>query len=279
MVFHKNVGPLISMEEMSRCIHCTCCAFGQEIAGIMELGMANRNMHSEIQTFVVARSIRAVGQHDRPVPGRCADLEAVPLLARSWELQRRKSVSPHDSVGANLIVQVKNNRVMRVLPRENEDVNECWISDKDRFSYEALNSDARLTKLMIRSTASCAGSRMERCARLCLARAEGHRQASMAPANSVSCLAARHPRGNGLKKLAAGLGSKNIDFRLRRRDFSADGSSPAVRGWASGWPRSRISMRRWSVAASCARSSRWLAQRLRQAAKKFTKVSHRFRRR
>jgi len=120
VVFHKNVGPLISMEEMSRCIHCTrCVRFGQEIAGIMELGMANRNMHSEIQTFV-GRSV------DSELSGNMIDLCTVGALtsklfrysARSWELQRRKSVSPHDSVGANLIVQVKNNRVMRVLPRE-----------------------------------------------------------------------------------------------------------------------------------------------------------------
>src|SRR5574343_657803 len=148
VVFPKHGGPLISMEEMSRCIHCTrCVRFGQEIAGIMELGMANRNMHSEIQTFV-GRSV------DSELSGNMIDLCPVGALtskpfrytARSRELQRRKSISAQDSVGANLIVQVKNNRVMRVLPRENEAVNECWISDKERFAYEGLNSDARLTK-------------------------------------------------------------------------------------------------------------------------------------
>ena len=152
VVFHKDVGPLVGMEEMNRCIHCTrCVRFGQEIAGVMELGMGNRNMHSEIMTFV-GRTV------DSELSGNMIDLCPVGALtskpfrytARSWELQRRKSVSPHDSVGANLVVQVKHDSVMRVLPRENEDVNECWISDKERFSYQALSSEERLTKPMVK---------------------------------------------------------------------------------------------------------------------------------
>ena len=123
VVFLKNVGSLISMQEMSRCIHCTrCVRFGQEVAGVMELGMANRNMHSEIQTFV-GRTV------DSELSGNMIDLCPVGALtskpfrysARSWELSRRKSIAPHDSIGSNLTVQVKNNRVMRVLPRGNED--------------------------------------------------------------------------------------------------------------------------------------------------------------
>lgn len=147
VVFHKNVGPLISMEEMTRCIHCTrCVRFGQEVAGVMELGMLNRGEHSEITTFV-GKTV------DSELSGNMIDLCPVGALtskpfrysARTWELARRKSVSPHDGLGANLVVQTKNQRVMRVLPLENEDINECWISDKDRFSYEGLNSADRLT--------------------------------------------------------------------------------------------------------------------------------------
>ena len=147
VVLHKDVGPLISMEEMSRCIHCTrCVRFGQEVAGVMELGMIHRGEHSEITTVLERHGrLRSLRQHDRPVPGRRAHQQAVPLQARTWELSRRKSVSPHDSTGANLIVQVKNNKVMRVLPLENDEVNECWLADRDRFSYEALNDDDRLT--------------------------------------------------------------------------------------------------------------------------------------
>ena len=152
VVFHKNVGPLISMEEMSRCIHCTrCVRFGQEIAGVMELGMLNRGEHSEITTFV-GRSV------DSELSGNMIDICPVGALtskpfrysARTWELARRKSVSPHDSTGANLIVQVKSNKVMRVVPLENEAVNECWMADRDRFGYEAVNSPQRLTQPMIK---------------------------------------------------------------------------------------------------------------------------------
>jgi NADH-quinone oxidoreductase subunit G len=126
------------MEEMSRCIHCTrCVRFGQEVAGVMELGMSNRGEHSEIRRSWASVDSELSRQHDRPLPGRRAHQQAVPLLsARTWELSRRKSVSPHDSTGANLIVQVKNHQVMRVVPLENEAVNECWIADRDRFSYE-----------------------------------------------------------------------------------------------------------------------------------------------
>ncbi|MEG2962431.1 MAG: NADH-quinone oxidoreductase subunit NuoG, partial [Janthinobacterium sp.] len=152
VVAPKEAGPLISMEEMSRCIQCTrCVRFGQEVAGVMEFGMLGRGEHSEITTFV-GKTV------DSEVSGNMIDLCPVGALtskpfrysARPWELQRRKSVSPHDSLGANLIVQVKGGRVMRVLPLENEAVNECWLSDKERFSYEALNNTDRLTKPMIK---------------------------------------------------------------------------------------------------------------------------------
>src|SRR5512143_4137 len=152
VVFHKNLGPLVSAEEMSRCIHCTrCVRFGQEVAGVMELGMIGRGEHSEIVSFV-GRTVES------ELSGNMIDLCPVGALtsepfrysARTWELSRRKSVSPHDSTGANLIVQVKGQRVMRVVPLENEAVNECWIADRDRYSYEALNSDQRLTQPMIK---------------------------------------------------------------------------------------------------------------------------------
>ena len=152
VVHPKDVGPLVSMQEMSRCIQCTrCVRFGQEVAGIMELGMSHRGEHAEIETFV-GQSV------DSELSGNMIDICPVGALtskpfrysARTWELSRRKSVSPHDATGANLIVQVKNNKVLRVVPLENEDVNECWIADRDRFSYEALDSADRLTKPMLK---------------------------------------------------------------------------------------------------------------------------------
>ena len=152
VVLHKDIGPLVAAEEMSRCIQCTrCVRFGQEVAGVMELGMIGRGEHSEIVAFV-GKSV------DSELSGNMIDICPVGALtskpfrysARTWELARRRSVSPHDGLGSNLVVQVKQNKVMRVLPLENEAVNECWLSDKDRFSYEALNSDERLTTPMVK---------------------------------------------------------------------------------------------------------------------------------
>ncbi len=226
VVFHKDVGPLISMEEMSRCIHCTrCVRFGQEVAGIMELGMANRNMHSEITTFV-GRSV------DSELSGNMIDLCPVGALtskpfrytARSWELQRRRSVSPHDSLGANLIVQVKHDQVMRVLPKENEAVNECWISDKERFAYQALNSDQRLTKPMVKQ----GGEWREVPWNVALDYvAHGLKDISREfGGDALAALAAPSSTLEELyllQKLMQGLGCGNVDHRPRQQDFTSDG--------------------------------------------------------
>ena len=146
VVVNKNLGPLIST-DMTRCIHCTrCVRFGQEVAGIMELGMAGRGEHSEILTFVAPHGgLRALGQRDRPLPRGRAHLEAVPLHgahlgALAPQVRERRTIRS----APNLVVQTKQERVMRVLPLENEAVNECWISDRDRFAYEGLNAEDRL---------------------------------------------------------------------------------------------------------------------------------------
>ncbi len=276
VVFQKEAGPLISMQEMSRCIHCTrCVRFGQEIAGVMELGMANRNMHSEIQTFV-GRTV------DSELSGNMIDLCPVGALtskpfrysARSWELSRRKSISPHDSLGTNLTVQVKNNRVMRVLARENEEINECWISDKDRFSYEALISPDRLLKPMVRVDGdlrevewSVALDYVSHALRD-IVRTHGP--------ESIGALASPHSTLEELyllQKIARAIGSGNVDFRLRRRDFSTDG-----RGLGIPWLGMRLSeikdLDSVLVVGSFLRKDHPLfAQRLRQLAKKFGEVS------
>ncbi|MBS1189405.1 MAG: dehydrogenase subunit [Rhodocyclaceae bacterium] len=276
VVFHKNVGPLISMEAMSRCIHCTrCVRFGQEIAGIMELGMVNRNMHSEINTFL-GRTV------DSELSGNMIDLCPVGALlskpfmftARSWELQRRKSVSPHDSLGANLVVQVKRDRVMRVLPRENEAVNECWISDRDRFSYQALNSEERLTKPMVKQGGewrevdwNVALDYVAHGLKDISRNHGGDALAALASPNAT--LEELHLLGKVMK----GVGSGNVDFRPRRADFAADGKCAGAP-----WLGLRIAdikdLDAALVVGSFLRKDHpLLAQRLRQAAKKFTKVS------
>ena len=225
VVHAKDVGPLISMKEMSRCIHCTrCVRFGQEIAGVMEFGMLGRGEHSEITSFV-GKTV------DSELSGNMIDLCPVGALtskpfrysARTWELSRRKSVSPHDSLGSNLIVQVKGAKVMRVLPLENEAINECWLSDRDRFSYEGLNSEERLTEPMIKQNGQWQTTDWQTALEYV---AHGLRNIRHEHgADAIAALATPYSTLEELsllQKLVRGLGSENIDFRLRQTDTIAD---------------------------------------------------------
>lgn len=269
----KEVGPLISMQEMTRCIHCTrCVRFGQEIAGVMELGMSHRGEHAQIETFVGSTV-------DSELSGNMIDICPVGALtskpfrysARTWELSRRKSISPHDSTGANLIVQVKNNRVMRVVPLENEAVNECWIADRDRFSYEALNGDDRLTKPMIKQGGVWQAVEWSIALEYV---ANGFRKIGAEfGASSLGALVSPHATLEELflsGKLMRGLGSNNIDYRLRNAEF------PAVEGVRYlGMPIAELtSLQSVLVVGSSLRKDHPLfAQRIRQAARKGCVVS------
>jgi NADH-quinone oxidoreductase subunit G len=272
VVFHKNVGPLISMEEMSRCIHCTrCVRFGQEVAGVMELGMIHRGEHSEITT-IVGDTI------DSELSGNMIDVCPVGALtskpfrysARTWELSRRKSVSPHDSTGANLIVQVKNNQVMRVVPLENEEVNECWIADRDRFSYESLNSAERLTAPMIKQGGAWKTvdwpTALEYVSRGLTQIGVDH------GAKSIGAIGSAHSTVEELHllaKLVRALGSENIDHRTRHADFS---NASGVR-WLGTSIASLSNLQRILVVGSFLRKDHPLfAQRIRQATRKGAKV-------
>ena len=269
----KDVGPLISMQEMSRCIHCTrCVRFGQEVAGVMELGMSHRGEHAEIETFV-GQSV------DSELSGNMIDICPVGALtskpfrysARTWELSRRKSVSPHDSAGANLVVQVKNNKVMRVVPFENEAVNECWIADRDRFSYEALNSDERLTSPMIKQGGVWQSvdwqTALEYVANGLTRIKADH------GAGSLGALVSPHSTLEELMLAGAlmrGLGSHNIDHRLRHAEFV-----PAEGVRHLGMPIAALSdLQRVLVVGSSLRKDHPLfAQRIRQAVRKGAQVS------
>src|SRR3989338_4178860 len=229
IVKDRDIGPLIST-DMTRCIHCTrCVRFGQEIDGVMEFGGLGRGEHMEIRTFL-DRSV------DSELSGNVIDLCPVGALtskpfrfsARPWELAGRPSVSLHDCVGANLNIQNRRGRVMRALPRENEAVNECWLADRDRFSYEAVNSDERLHVPMIRrdgqwqevdwQTAldfTVAGLR-----RVIEAHGASQFGALAAPSSTLEEFYL-------LQKLVRGLGSGNVDHRLRQVDFRDDAQAPA----------------------------------------------------
>ena len=268
VVFHKDVGPLISMEEMSRCIHCTrCVRFGQEIAGAMELGMSHRGEHSEIESFVGATV-------DSELSGNMVDICPVGALtnkpfrysARTWELSRRKSVSPHDATGANLIVQVKNHRVMRVVPLENEAINECWLADRDRYSYEALNSDQRLTAPMLKQGGEWKTVDWQTALEYV---ANGLQQVKNTHGtHAIGTLASPHSTAEELylaANLTRALGSQNIDSRLRAADFFHEGG---VR-WLGTSIAALSDLQRTLVIGSNLRKDHpLLAQRIRQAARK-----------
>ena len=270
----KDVGPLISMQEMSRCIHCTrCVRFGQEVAGVMELGMSHRGEHAEIETFI-GESV------DSELSGNMIDICPVGALtskpfrysARTWELSRRKSVSPHDSTGSNLIVQVKNNKVMRVLPLENEAVNDCWIADRDRFSYEALNGEDRLTAPMIKHGGEWKTVDWQTALEYV---ANGLKQIrNDHGATAIGALVSPHSTLEELHlagALVRGLGSDNIDYRLRHAEFAPAGEGAR---WLGTSIASLSQLQRALVVGSNLRKDHPLfAQRLRQATKTGCTVS------
>ncbi len=284
VVANKDVGPLISMEEMSRCIHCTrCVRFGQEVAGVMELGMIHRGEHSEITTMVKDNGSEAI---DSELSGNMIDICPVGALtskpfrysARTWELSRRKSVSPHDSTGANLIVQVKNNKVMRVVPLENEAVNECWIADRDRYSYEALNGTDRLTTPMIKQGGEWKDVDWQTALEYV---ANGIKQIKADHgAASIGALVSPHTTIEEMhlaEKLVRGIGSDNIDYRLRHAEFPKfEGgihNAPPAR-WLGTSIASLSTMQRVLVVGSNLRKDHPLfAQRIRQAVRKGAQVS------
>jgi NADH-quinone oxidoreductase subunit G len=260
VVLRKELGPLVAAEEMSRCIQCTrCVRFGQEIAGIMELGLAGRGENAEIVSFVG----KAV---ESELSGNMIDLCPVGALtsepfryqARTWELSRRKSIAPHDSLGSNLVVQVKQNRVMRVLPLENDAVNECWLSDKDRFSYEGLNSPDRLTQPMVKRDGQWREVDWEEAFDFAVPHLK-----------DFGLLVSPHSTLEEMF-LAAKLGP--ADFRLRHSDFSADGRREGI-PWL-GMPISELgALDRVLVVGSFLRKEAPLvAHRLRQAVKRGAQV-------
>ena len=152
VVLNKNLGPLVST-DLNRCIQCSrCVRFLKEVGGMQELGLIGRGEHAEISAYV-EKSV------DSEISGNIIDLCPVGALtskpfrysARTWEMVRKSTISPHDSLGSHLEAHVKDGNVMRVLPKENEDINECWISDRDRFSYIGINSEDRIKTPLLKT--------------------------------------------------------------------------------------------------------------------------------
>ncbi len=276
IVKHKEVGELISTKEMSRCIHCTrCVRFGEEVAGIRELGMTNRTEHAEILTFVNSSV-------DSELSGNMIDLCPVGALtskpfryvARNWELSRRRSVSPHDSLGSPLAIHVKNSKVLRVTPIENEEVNECWISDRDRFSYEGLNSEQRLTRPMIKQGGSWQEVDWKEALEYI---ANGVKQiVNNSSAEQIAALTTPSATLEELfllQKLIKGMGSFNVDHRLRQTDFSMDAQLQDV-SWL-GMPIAEVAQhdRVLLIGSFLRKDHPLLSQRIRQATKHGTQLN------
>ena len=267
VVKEKDLGPLIAT-DMTRCIHCSrCVRFGQEIAGLMELGMPGRGEHTEVMPFLETQvSHELSGNVIELCPVGALTSKPFRYSARSWELSRRKSVSPHDGLGANMQVHVKNNRVLRVVPQDNEAINECWIADRDRYSYDALNSDQRLTRPMLKQDGQWREVSWQDALEQ-VANRLGQIREAKGPA-AIGALASPHQTVEELylfAKLMRGLGTENIDHRLAQ----ADATVGAGARWL-GMPVADLNTldRILLIGSTIRREQPLVAQRLRQAVKR-----------
>ena len=270
----KNIGPLIAT-EMTRCIHCTrCVRFGQEIAGIMELGAAGRGEHTRIGTYVE----RAVNSE---MSGNVIDLCPVGALTskpyrytgRPWENQSHDSIAPHDCVGSNVNVETRRNQVMRVLPSENEAINELWLSDRDRYSYLGLYHEQRVRQPMIKQGDDwksvdwqVALSYAAEGINTVIAKdGAGQLGSLLSPTATVEELYLA-------QKLLRGLGSNNIDHRLHQQNFTDQDIAPAYPGLGQAISNLE-SIDAGLLIGSCVRKDQpIIAHRLRKAALKGAKI-------
>ena len=221
VVFDKNIGPLIST-DLTRCIQCTrCVRFLKEVGGMAELGLIGRGEHAEISAYV-DKSVES------ELSGNIIDLCPVGALtskpfrysARSWELSRRSTIACHDSLGSNIEVHVKDNVVKRVIPKENESINECWISDRDRFSYEGLNHKDRINLPLKREKNQWKEIDWEEAYELI---EKNITDIDIKKSNKIGIICSPQStleEGFLLKKIAKELNTSHIDYRLLEQSFS-----------------------------------------------------------
>lgn len=269
-VIDKDLGPLVKT-TMTRCIHCSrCVRFTDEIAGFQELGMSYRNNHVEVMPFI-GKTV------DSELSGNIIDICPVGALtskpfrdtARSWELSRRKSISPHDALGSNIQVHIdKYHKVVRVLPLENEALNECWLSDRDRFSYEGLYHEERVTEPMIKQDGKWIKVDWETALNYAAKSINGVKMdhgsdAIGVLASAISTTEELHL----LQKMMRGIGVNNLDYRLDQQDFSADGKQEGVNYLGSSVVEFVANKSILVVGSMLREEQPLLTQRLRQAAK------------
>ncbi|MBS0388191.1 MAG: NADH-quinone oxidoreductase subunit G [Proteobacteria bacterium] len=232
-----SLGPLVST-DMTRCIHCTrCVRFGQDVAGIQELGTTGRGENMQIGTFI-EHSV------DHELSGNIIDLCPVGALnskpfrfhARAWEMTQHPLVSPHDGFGSRLYGHVLRGKLMRVVPQPCEEINETWISDRDRFGYEGLAAADRLTVPRVRaSNGQWQDADWDTALGLMVAGLKSANAAATGAGAGAGLGLLAHASCTLeelylLARLAEGLGSSNIDHRLRQRDFRDQGGDAVAPG-------------------------------------------------
>ena len=228
VVKDKNIGPLVQT-DMTRCIHCTrCVRFGQEIAGVRELGATGRGEHMEIGTYIEKSMVSEMSGNIIDIcPVGALTSKPFRFSARAWEMQQRSGIAPHDGVGSNIDIHIKQDRVKRVVPAENESINEVWLSDRDRFSYEAIYHPDRLTTPMIRDGDTWKEVDWETA--LEFTREGLQKIINQSGTDNIGALASPSSTLEELyllQKLMRGLGSDNIDHRIRQSDFSDQDIAP-----------------------------------------------------
>ena len=256
VVLDKNIGPLIAT-ELTRCIHCTrCVRFGREIAGIRELGMTGRGENALISTFIdECINSEMSGNSVDVCPVGALTAKPSRFKGRAWEMVQHKTIAPHDCIGSNLSVHTLRGEIVRVVPCENESINEVWISDRDRFSYEGVESDDRLTTPMIKRSGMWKAASWDEALQLVadkfksiadekVKQIEAATKEEEAEEDSADDAEAIEPVNTEMaalvsanatleeqyltQKLMRVLGSGNVDFRLRQSDFSDQDAAPVM---------------------------------------------------
>jgi NADH-quinone oxidoreductase subunit G len=266
----KSLGPLVST-DMTRCIHCTrCVRFGAEIQGYPQMGATGRGEHMEIGTYI-EHSV------DHELSANIIDLCPVGALnnkpfryhARAWELTQAALVSPHDAFGTNLYAHVLRGKLMRMVPRENEDINETWIADRDRFGFEGMYSADRSDKPLLQSDGSLREVDWEVALNGAAERLQKVRSAHGGPAiGFLSTPSATVEELYLLAQIARGLGSPNIDHRLRQLDFRAQETEPVFPHLGMAFADVEALQGALIVGSDLRREVPLLAHRLRKAAVK-----------
>jgi NADH-quinone oxidoreductase subunit G len=222
VVKDKDLGPLVST-DMTRCIHCTrCVRFSQEIEGLQELGTIGRAEDMKISMYI-EKSV------DHELSANIIDICPVGALnnkpyrysARAWEMQQRAAVSPHDCVGSNMYVHVLRGTVKRIVPRENEEINETWLSDRDRFGYEGIYSNDRLLRPRVKKDDTWQDIGWEDALEILAEKLKDAGETGI-----LASPGATIEECHLLARLADHIGTANIDYRIRQRDFSDQDNDP-----------------------------------------------------